>query len=126
MSAEQFRALADELAPLESRTSKIKIEMMALAQQMGLGMLQREFPGARIMTVKPIIEIKPSNLAEKAQEAIAAVKRSGVSPTLIIVDTARCLLTLATEDNLPPAANVKATKPAKRKRDPRSFSERRI
>lgn len=105
-AADRFRALKAEVAPLDSAAGKLKVEMMQLAQEMGLETIRKAFPQARIVTLRPICEVKPSDMAHEATKAVEAIQQSERIPTLIIVDKSRCILTLAEED-LPPAAKSK-------------------
>lgn len=103
--AARFRALAAEVAPLDAQAGKLKLEMMALAHSMAVDTLTAAFPKARVVTIQAMIEVKPSNLAIAATEAVKTLTDAGRTPTILIVDTARCLVTVGME-TLPPEAKA--------------------
>jgi len=92
---QRFCDLASKLAPMESEAGKVKLEMMMLVTEMARDIVTEAFPTAQIVTIHPIVEIRPSDLARHAKEAVQSMKDQGISPELIVIDQARCTITLA-------------------------------
>lgn len=93
--AEQFAALARELGPLESEAAKVKMEMLRLVHEMGVDIVTAAFPEATVGHIRTLSEIKPSDLARNAHEAVKTLNEHGRQPSIVIVDHARALIILA-------------------------------
>lgn len=105
----RFKELAEEVGPLQHAADKIKVEMLDLAFRMSLQIAREAFPAAAVQPVRALFEIKPSDYARNASEAVKAMQNAGVTPTLIIADETRKVIILATEPILPRAAKPRRT-----------------
>lgn len=91
---EEFRALAAQVAPLDKEASAIKMKMVKLSHAMTLEIMREAFPEAKIVGIKAVSEIKPTDLAKSAQEAVRLLNEAGITPDTIIVDMNRFTVVL--------------------------------
>lgn len=92
--SDQFRALAMEAQPLQSRLAEIALDQCKLSAEIGLEIVQTAFPDAKLIRKRACAEIKPTDMAKSANETVAALRQHGITPTEIWYDDARMVVTL--------------------------------
>lgn len=104
MSRERFKQLAEQALPLQRDLDKIRLEMVHLSHEMSQSIVTEAFPEATVQHVNVVSEIKPSDWARSAEQAVALLQENGYEPNLIIVDHNLHRVLLCTAAVLPPAA----------------------
>lgn len=94
-NTQKFRALVDEAHPLQTRLAELSAEMVGISAAMTLEIVRQAFPKAKVQRIRAVSEIKPSDYAKSAKEAVGMLREHGIEPTTIIVDEARSIVTLA-------------------------------
>ena len=110
--AGQFRALINELTPIQNRADELKREMVKLAHEINVETIVNAFPGAAIIRIRAVSEIKPNDYGRSAAEAILMLSSNRMRPDVLIIDEARMIVTAGVRlKDLPPAAKTKKKAP---------------
>jgi len=89
---DDFRALAQNAMPLQQKITEITAKQVATAFELNVAIIKDAFPGIQIDRVAALAEIRPTDLAKQAREAVRAISESGIIPTRMIVDTRRMIV----------------------------------
>lgn len=108
-ATDRFQFLIQQVAPLDREAAVMKLEMVQLAGEIGVEILTEAFPEAKVLDVRCVSEIRPSDNGKSARDAVVMIKQNTIEPKFIIRDTARHVIWVAI-DPLPRAANPKPTK----------------
>lgn len=95
MSSDDFRALAEHLTPLLREADDIRRQMIAISDSVGIQIVREAFPSATVSEFRVLAEVKPSDYARSAGEAVQMLSQHGLTPTDILHDTARSIILLA-------------------------------
>lgn len=109
-NTDRFQELAQQVIPLDAQAAPIKLEMVNLSSEISLEIMTAAFPKAFVMRTRAVSEIKPSDGGKNALQAVTMLKEHGITPTLLVLDTARHIV-LACIEPLPAASLPKKAKP---------------
>lgn len=91
----RFIEIAREVAPLQDKIAEGSMEQITLSHTINLMMLKEAFPQAEFTLIQAIGAIKPMGLKTDCQNMIEQLRALGITPSTIIVDDTRKLITLA-------------------------------
>lgn len=91
----QFRELVEQLVPLMQESDEVRLKMMQLSFEMSKEILMEAYPDATIVEFSPLIEVKPTDYAKGAKEAVETLKKHGSVPNMLILDSTRKIITVA-------------------------------
>lgn len=113
-ATDRFRDLALQVQPIDAELAPLKLEMVRLSSEISLEIVTAAFPEAKVLRLRAISEIKPSDGGKNAMQAVEMIQSHKLKPSVILHDEARSIV-IVLLDPLPPAAKPAAKKKVSRK-----------